>query len=118
METKGFKLTSGEEIVAAVHKSEPAFHVIENPVLIEWEFNHNQFPAYQFLPWAYTALLNRQQNLSVFAVATGPYDVREDVSRGYGEVVSNLVAIEEREQTQKLHQIVNLTPRRVSKRKG
>ena len=116
MNIKGFKLTSGEEIICHLHKRDGLNFVIENPVLIEWEISQNAVPTYDLLPWTYAGKVGHPIQLNVIGVVGCPYDIQEHIIEPYSKLVDNLNEQAERTQLQKMH-LSQLRPRRVSKRK-
>lgn len=114
---KGFKLSSGEEIICEVRKqTESGNWLIENPILIEWEINPNMAPAYDILPWAYASRLAQPLTLSIFGILMGPFAIRQDIEHKYREMINRLSQIEET--NAEAYRSTQLNARRVSTRKG
>lgn len=114
---KGFKLSSGEEIICELRKQNDSGNwLIENPILIEWEINANMAPTYDILPWAYAAKLAQPMTLSIFSIMMGPYSIRPDIENKYREMINNLSRVEEL--NAEAYRSTQLHARRVSTRKG
>lgn len=115
---KGFKLTSGEEIVCELRRSDGATYTIESPMLLEWEVSQSTGMAYDLMPWAYAHRISHTMSLSVFSVAAGPYEVRDLIANTYRETVQRVINAEETRIAGERHVATNIIPRRVSKRKA
>lgn len=117
-QVRGFKLTSGEEIICQIHQQteNTGTYKVEHPFLVEWEIHPNMAPCYDLLPWAFSLKVGQPMNIPVFSVCAGPYMVRSDMERQYRELYEKVVQSQETVEEAR-RQNSMMEPRRVSRRK-